>query len=301
MTRSIPEPPFELEALIPEFAGLARETTLLYPRAGTPGVHESSMGGPLLWPANEPWPHCAQSGHWMYGPGGEHTPESVPMVPVVQLFARHVPRLEFPAGKDVMQLVWCPLIHPGDPAGAALPRLYWRSEEEVVAAGLIRDVPAPDESAFDDDFMPRPCTVSPTPAVEYPNHDLPEDLGRALQPRLQALEDRFGYWYTEVASALQNKVGGYPAWTQPPDWPYCARGHRMEHLLSVTGEPGYGRWLPLDEHRKDTTEPLWQAPADPAVLDAIGPEMDLGDGGGIYLFLCRRCPELPYTHRFDCH
>jgi hypothetical protein len=50
-----------LEALIPEFAGLARETTLLYPRSGSPGVHESSMGGPLLWPAGEPWPYSGRS------------------------------------------------------------------------------------------------------------------------------------------------------------------------------------------------------------------------------------------------
>ncbi|REK89392.1 hypothetical protein DY245_16235 [Streptomyces inhibens] len=225
------------------------------------------------------------------------------MVPVVQLFARDVPRLEFPAGKDVLQLVWCPLIHPEDPAGAALPRLYWRNETETetVAAGLLRDIPEPGEGEYEEDFMPRPCTVSPTPAVEYPKWDLPEELRQALLPRLRELEERFGYWYSEVASALQNKVGGYPAWTQPPNWPHCARGHRMEHLLSVTGEPGYGRWLPLDEHRPGDTQPLWQSPADPAVLDTLGPDMDMGDAGGIYIFLCCQCPDLPYAHRFDCH
>ncbi|MFE0381253.1 hypothetical protein ACFW1M_38125 [Streptomyces inhibens] len=140
------------------------------------------------------------------------------MVPVVQLFARDVPRLKFPADKDVLQLIWCLLIHPED-----------------------------------------------------------------------------------LASALQNKVGGYPAWTQPPKWPHCARGRRMEHLLSVTEEPGYGRWLPLDEHRPGDTQPLWQSPADPAVLETLGPDMDMGDAGGICVFLCRQCPDLPYAHRFDCH
>jgi hypothetical protein len=229
--RAIPEPPFDVEALIPEFAGLARETVLLYPRSGDPGVHESSMGGPLLWPAGEPWPYCDQSGHWAAGPGfepgGDVTLGAVPMVPVVQLFARDVPQLEFP-----------------------------------------------------------------TPTVEYPTWDLPEELRQALLPRLKELEDRFDCWYADVASALQNKVGGYPAWTQPPDWPHCARGHRMEHLLSVTGETGYGRWLPVDEHRPGSTRPLWhwESQADPAVLDTLGPDMDMGDAGGIYLFLCRQCP-----------
>ncbi|MGW3248113.1 hypothetical protein [Streptomyces sp. NPDC001070] len=150
--------------------------------------------------------------------------------------------------------------------------------------------------------MPRPCTVSPTPAVEYPAQDLPEELARSLRPRLEEIEERFGDWYTEFASALQNKVGGYPAWTQPPNWPRCAAGHSMEHLLSVTGEPAYGRWLPVDEHRAGVTgAALWESPADDAVVDAIGPDMVMGDAGGIYVFLCRQCPDLPYAHRYDCH
>ncbi|MFP3988306.1 hypothetical protein U9R90_12505 [Streptomyces sp. E11-3] len=305
MPRTIPEPPFELSALIPEFADLARETTLLYPRSGNPGVEQSSMGGPLLWPADEPWPYCDQPGHWTCGPGSSAwekvTPETVPMVPVIQLFARDVPGLSFPPGKDVVQLVWCALLHEQDPAGVVLPRMYWRNEAETVAAGLLGDAPAPDEGEYDEDLIPRPCTVCPTPAVEYPQRDLPEGLLQALLPRLEELEERYGFWYSEVACALQNKVGGYPAWTQSPDWPHCSQGHRMEHLFSITGEVAYGRWLPLDEHRPGTAQPIWDAPADPEIFDAIGPELEIGDAGGLYVFLCRRCPDLPYAHRSDCH
>ncbi|MEU4097087.1 hypothetical protein [Streptomyces sp. NPDC026673] len=304
MPRRLPEPPFELGSLIPEFAPLARETTLLYPRAGSPGVRESSLGGPLLWPAGEPWPYCARPGHQTYDPVTyrDLTPGPVPMVPVVQLFARDVPRLAFPDGSDLLQLVWCPLLHAEEDTPAALPGLYWRRESEVVAAGLLRDVPAPGEGEYHDDFTPRPCTVSPTAVVEYPNWDLPKEFSDALGPRLGEIEERFGLWYTEFACALQSKVGGYPAWTQPPDWPHCAAGHRMEHLLSVAGEPAYGRWLPLDEHRPGVTAPaLWESPADDAVMDAIGPDMVMGDCGGVYVFLCRQCPGLPYAHRYDCH
>ncbi|MFC7303856.1 hypothetical protein ACFQVC_06460 [Streptomyces monticola] len=305
MPRRIPEPPFELADLIPEFAELARETTLLYPRSGDPDVRESSIGGPLLWPAAESWPYCGQVGHWAPGPGlvagGVITPGVVPMVPVVQLYARDVPRLVFPEGKDVLQLVWCPLLHPEDPAGAALPRLYWRTEAEVDAVEVLRDVPESGEDECDEDLMPRPCTVCPTPAVDYPKRDLPRELELALGPRLREIENRFGCHYSDVASALQNKVGGYPAWAKAPNWPHCSRGHRMEHLLSITGEPRSGRWLPLDEHHPHSTEPLWRSPADPAVMDSLGPDMHLGDEGGIYLFLCRACPELPYAHRFDCY
>ncbi|WP_432117216.1 DUF1963 domain-containing protein [Streptomyces sp. bgisy032] len=267
MAQSFAGPPVDLDDLIPELASLGRRTTLLLPKSGAPGVRESSLGGPMLWPADEPWPYCGQPGHWAW-PNEKSPAGTAPMVPVVQLFARDVPQLKFPQGTDVLQLVWCALIHPQDPAGAALPRLYWRREEEVLAGGVLRDIPAPQQGEYDEDFMPRPCTVSPTQVVEYPNWDFSEDLRQTLQPRIEELEERFGLDYTQWACALQNKVGGYPAWNQPPNWPVCERGHRMEHLLSITGE---------------------------ADLD-----MDMGDLGGIYVFLCRQCPELPYAHRYDC-
>ncbi|MFB7608990.1 hypothetical protein [Streptomyces gardneri] len=30
------------------------------PRPGAPTVHDSSVGGPFLWPADEPWPYCEE-------------------------------------------------------------------------------------------------------------------------------------------------------------------------------------------------------------------------------------------------
>ncbi|MER6125471.1 hypothetical protein ABT173_23150 [Streptomyces sp. NPDC001795] len=50
-----------VEALIselPAFAGHIRTATLLRPSSGAPGVGDSSVGGPLLWPVDEPWPVC---------------------------------------------------------------------------------------------------------------------------------------------------------------------------------------------------------------------------------------------------
>ncbi|WP_411111570.1 hypothetical protein [Streptomyces sp. c-19] len=78
----------------------------------------------------------------------------------------------------------------------------------------------------------------------------------------------------------------------------------MEHLLSVTAsEPGMGRWLPLDDRdspQDGTMVSSWRAEADPAALDAFGHGVVLGDLGGVYLFVCRLCPDTPYTHRYDC-
>ncbi|MET7703917.1 hypothetical protein [Streptomyces sp. NPDC005485] len=56
--RTTPPRPVDVTAVFPELAPLARAAIRLHPRAGLPSIRESSVGGPLLWPAEEPWPHC---------------------------------------------------------------------------------------------------------------------------------------------------------------------------------------------------------------------------------------------------
>ncbi|WP_331728319.1 hypothetical protein [Streptomyces sp. NBC_00158] len=286
--------PLDVEAVFPELAGLARETTLLYPRAGQPGAGDSSVGGPLLWPEGEPWPACAEPGH--YKPLAEPVgPAPVAMVPVLQLYARDVPGLVFPAGTDLLQILWCPLVHE-DGQYAPNPALRWRGTATTAVSATVAEPPRPHTA--EEEYLPRPCTLSPTPAVEYPNRDVPEGLGDLLVERFEALEAERGCDYFDVATTQQSKIGGYPGWTQAPDWPDCAGcGTRMEHLLSITAtEPAAGRWLPLDDRAPHQD----RAEADPAALAAFGHGMDLGDLGGVYFFVCRACPDTPYAHRYDC-
>ncbi|TJZ58852.1 hypothetical protein FCH28_01445 [Streptomyces piniterrae] len=54
-----PPRPIDVTAALPELAAHARQTTRLHPRPGAPSVADSSIGGPLLWPADEPWPACS--------------------------------------------------------------------------------------------------------------------------------------------------------------------------------------------------------------------------------------------------
>ena len=56
--RTTPPRPVDVAALFTELAPMARTAIRLHPRPGSPSVYESSVGGPLLWPAEEPWPHC---------------------------------------------------------------------------------------------------------------------------------------------------------------------------------------------------------------------------------------------------
>ncbi|AWT42877.1 MULTISPECIES: hypothetical protein [Streptomyces] len=58
LVRTTPPRPVDVSAVFPELAPLARPAIRMHPRPGSPSVEESSVGGPLLWPADEPWPHC---------------------------------------------------------------------------------------------------------------------------------------------------------------------------------------------------------------------------------------------------
>lgn len=58
MTRCTPPRPVNVEELFPEVVPFRQEAVRLHPHAGEPTHHDSSIGGPLLWPAREPWPTC---------------------------------------------------------------------------------------------------------------------------------------------------------------------------------------------------------------------------------------------------
>ncbi|MFE5868156.1 hypothetical protein ACFQ6V_05790, partial [Streptomyces roseifaciens] len=52
--RTTPPRPVDVAAVFPQLAPLARTATRLHPRPGAPSPHDSSVGGPLLWAADEP-------------------------------------------------------------------------------------------------------------------------------------------------------------------------------------------------------------------------------------------------------
>ncbi|GAA2394708.1 hypothetical protein [Dactylosporangium salmoneum] len=290
-----PRGPVDVEAVLPQLRALARVTTRLHPRRGRPSVEGSSVGGPLLWPADEPWPTCADA-LLLEHPDGA----AVPLVPVLQLLAEDVPDVPFPKGSDVLQVLWCPFDH--DPWSAPVPQLRWRRRSAI--GRPLATMPAPHEDA-DPWRVPGACVVDPERVVEYPSMDLPWELGSEIEEPVRRLRAETGWDYDyDLSVAPRIKVGGYPGWTQSPDWPDCACGARMEHLLTVASwEFSRGderRWIPLEDRAAmagwgfdSSDEHPWRALQNPAGLM-------LGDAGGIYIFTCVSCPDRPHDYRFDC-
>jgi hypothetical protein len=58
MTLNTPPRPHDILKVVPGLAEHAKPATRLHPREGAPGAEQSSVGGPLLWPVDEPWPVC---------------------------------------------------------------------------------------------------------------------------------------------------------------------------------------------------------------------------------------------------
>ncbi|WP_320783827.1 hypothetical protein [Streptomyces sp. CRN 30] len=218
MGRTTPPRPVDVTAVVPGLAPSARTAIRLHPRAGSPSPspHESSVGGPLLWPADEPWPHCdgphppdgnpatspadvrlrrrIRAAAASRSPGrprytaeekaaderigvGHPWPDGpVALLPVAQLYVRDIPSTYAPERADLLQVLWCPFDHPSDPK----PRteLFWRS------ATAVEDVlTAPPEPAVAQlaGYVPEPCLLHPERVTEYPDSmELSEELREVL-------------------------------------------------------------------------------------------------------------------------
>ncbi|XKK39101.1 DUF1963 domain-containing protein [Nocardiopsis sp. ARC36] len=296
VTRRTPPRPVDVEALFPELRPLRREAVRLHPRAGRPSFRDSSVGGPLLWPADEPWPVC-DAEHYERNSDTPYEGE-VCLVPVVQVHRTDAPGLPFPPGCDLLQVLWCPYDH-GSPR-CPLPQVHWRSTGSVKE---VRETPAPHAEASEY-YVPDPCAVHPEQVVEYPGLDLPKDLFDMLGARLDRLERETGWHYQyHLAEAPGIKLGGYPGWTQEPVWPECGWcERRMDHLLTVSSWEYDGAtwctWLPVEDRESVGAGEPWSSERARAAQNPAG--LMLGDAGGVYVFECRSCPERPVAHWFDC-
>ncbi|MEV5972256.1 hypothetical protein [Streptomyces sp. NPDC051921] len=248
MTRTTPPRPLNVAAEIPVLAGLARTATRLHPRAGTPTVHDSSVGGPLLWPAEEPWPEYTPA----YRPCGPlttladirterrvlthawarpraprenllteqeqqvinrintgHAPESMPEGPLPL-----IPVAQFYA-RDVPGLPF--------PDGTDLLQVLWAPSEEIEGCSeavqlrwrLSSDVQEilvePPEPAYveQSEHVPAPCVLHPEEVREFPPfHALDEEQQSQLLEGEEALSVDYR---SDLSVAPGWKLGGWPA------------------------------------------------------------------------------------------
>ncbi|MFQ6332026.1 hypothetical protein ACLMAL_38745 [Nocardia sp. CWNU-33] len=259
MTHITPPRPVDLVAVFPELTRLARTATRLHPRPGTPSVHDSSIGGPLLWPASEPWPHCHAEDHdaerlpsisladarlerriraARNSEGREYTTEEreildrmeerpatdgpIAMLPVAQLYVRDVPGLHPPEGADLLQVLWCPYEHDDD--GMPKTALFWRSAAAIT--DVLVDPPEPAE--YEQDLVPEPCMIDPEQVIEYPKSgelegELRQRVDQWTMAQIPGVEfdglEDDDQPYDLLCIAPGWKIGGWISWNMQDPYP----------------------------------------------------------------------------------
>jgi len=205
--RTTPPRPVDVTAVFPRLAPLARTATRLHPHPGSPSPRDSSVGGPLLWPADEPWPHC-EGAHVVdrlnpaMSPadvrlerriraatrGRSLTPQEretlerirprteLPLKPTVaQPYERSIPML--PVAQLYVRDV--PDLHA--PAGADLLQVLWCPFDHPImprtalfwrSAATVTDIlttPPESPGVQFDGYLPEPCLLTPEQVTEYPH------------------------------------------------------------------------------------------------------------------------------------
>jgi hypothetical protein len=222
------------------------------------------------------------------------------LVPVLQLYARDVPGLPHPEGADLLQMLWCPLT---EDEAFERPVLLWRDSSSINA--LLGAAPAPHPEA-DENLIPRACVIDPEYVTDYPYEDAPEGLLECFEeydePFIEEEKEGWSMWDLLVVPGC--KVGGYPSWTQPSKWPDCPKcGKGMDHLLTLNGYEGDRMWIPFEDweiagYSGSTKEYVPNTEA--AIANRAPLEMSFGDNGGVYVFYCASCPDMPLASWFDC-
>ncbi|MFJ6575501.1 hypothetical protein ACIQMY_05985 [Streptomyces sp. NPDC091368] len=272
-----PYRPLDITVPFPELRAHARTATRLHPRPGAPTAADSSVGGPLLWPVDEAWPVCRETGH--AGRPERHDGRPRPLLGIAQFHARDVPDLApfAPPGTDLLQVLWCPFDGHDDGGSSDFgpsTRLFWRR-----AADVTRPLPEqPEAEVRHSWYRPRPCLLHPERIVEYPWADY---LPPALVERIEAWEDAFQERVGRAAPTYQYdlslapgwKIGGWDSWHRTDlVRVHCGTcGAEMRLLLTMDHTEHQASWGPFppvgsptgvaagrDEYR------AFVCPADPA-------------------------------------
>ncbi|MFE2414971.1 hypothetical protein ACFXDE_42270 [Kitasatospora sp. NPDC059408] len=325
MSRTTPPRPVDVTVHFPELTPLARVAVRLHPRAGRPTAADSSIGGPLLWPAREPWPTCPEhTGPSYVG----SSPEDVRLRRRILAEAWRRPRED---GADLLTpderatvdrigdreripqdgpvpMVPVAQLDAADvpglprPEGTDLLQVLWcpfdhddylpRTELRWRSAADVTDplTAAPQPSVIGNDhYLPEACVLHPETVTEYPApHELPDELAE----RLVAWEDRHGLVYQyDLGVAPGCKVGGHAPWSFSDPFPMACTecGSDVRPLLTIDGsewDGGSGSWQPLED-------------AGYTGLHSLGPanatQLDIGRSGALQLYVCTASYDHPHV------
>jgi hypothetical protein len=269
------------------FDGLARYKRIgirLLPMAATAPLPltASKIGGMILWPKAEPWPVMTR----------------LQVAVVAQLRRDEFPEISFPAGADLLQLLWPPSFaafgndvdQKGNRRIGVITR--WR---KLVREDQCLSAPPPGISA-EPGYAPKECVLHPERNVEYPSSldDVFPVTTRwsdfAVPTAWRAIYSDFrNFWDEEIARAPGTKALGWGWWVQDGLFhPHCNTcGTKMTLLLTIASDS-----VELPERSARWATPYGASYSD---LRRLYTEtgIELAGSGCVYLHYCIRCANRP--------
>ncbi|MBD0674223.1 hypothetical protein [Streptomyces sp. CBMA156] len=248
MSRTTPPRPLDVEALFPELARHRGTTTRLHPRPGRPDASASSVGGPLLWPSDEPWPVCTDPHPHARGlrPADIHRRREVLAVAwnrepspgptdeerqlLKELERRH--RVEGPAADGPLPLIGLAQFYrrdipdlPAGPDDCDLLQVFWcpydahgpgrygmlldlRWRRSRDVTEVLASPPRPEVVGFDG-YVPEPCVLHPEQVTTYPFAGLlPEELCARIHAWDDALDEALEAAAEECGTDGEDRADG---------------------------------------------------------------------------------------------
>lgn len=255
MKRTTPPRPLDIEALFPELAAHRGTITRLHPRPGKPEVSASSVGGPVLWPADEPWPVCTEA----HGRGRGRRPADIHGERRILTTAwtrrtapgptdeerdllqelRRPQRIAEASETDPLPLIGLAQLFrrdvpdlTGGPDDCDLLQVFWcpfdahgpgrygmlldlRWRRSAEVGEVLARPPQPQVVGFEG-YVPEPCVLHPEQVVTYPFAGLlPEELCARIDAWEEALEEEAEQSATDEGT---DPVGYQYDVSIPPGW-----------------------------------------------------------------------------------
>ncbi|MFI6489763.1 hypothetical protein [Streptomyces sp. NPDC050564] len=328
MRRTTPPRPLDAEALFPGLDAHRRTTTRLHPRPGKPSVADSSVGGPLLWPADEPWPVCTEPHRRSSGerPADIRRRRRI----LAQAWARTPRPGERPGPTDEEREILdslrrgrhAPWLTDTDPIPMiGLTQLYRRDIPDLTAGPADRDLLQVFWCPFDRhgptgygmslqlrwrdagtvtqvlDPQPEPEVVGsdvyvPEPCVLHPEqvveHQYSDLLPEPLRDAIDEWDTEDFVYQTDLSIAPGWKAGGYASW------------HVTDPARTECGEcrQPMEMLLAIASYEWDGAESSWTPLEDLPLVGTDGiktpTEVAVGRWGTGYLFVCPADPAHPH-------
>ncbi|MEV4619100.1 hypothetical protein AB0J74_10400 [Asanoa sp. NPDC049573] len=322
MTRTTPPRPVDLTELFPQLRDHSATATRLHPRPGTPTTGDSSVGGPLLWSADEPWPVCmdgdahyvdtlmtpatvrrsreiytaAQARAAATGTPYELTDEERAQVPAYDFSEPHTLLLQPIPLVPVAQLYQRDIPDFVGPDGADVLQVLWcpLDHPEDGYNPRVRliwrrstDVTTPLEQApeppvVNDSYLPVSCVVHPERVREYQYGDLLPD---ELGERITAWEQAQERTEDDhIARDYQSDLSLAPGWKVAG---FASWSLSDPQPMNCT-ECGRAMTLLLtaDSGEWDGTECSWRPVEEPADASPDPTGVTIGRGYALYVFRC---------------